>query len=160
MTEKKKGHVIAVIHGSKIGIQFGAMRVYLHMLKQASSETVRFNGHGACVLSKGIPLSFDQDDSGQITNVKFHIETPEFPEFEDSQVIQWNPSTRVGGCGYGFAKRGCGLGCRIYFRDDDIQTEGRIVPGALINHAVEEQSDGSGRIKAVRISIYQEVQKF
>jgi hypothetical protein len=153
MTESKTGFVLEIWHASKIRIQSGSLKTYLHMLKDAPEEVARFNGHSACVLCIGTPLSFDQDASGRITNVKFDIPTPSHDEFEDSTIVNWNPSTRAGGCGYGFAQRSCRLGCRVYTREDDVITLGVLKVGSEINHAVEEQPDG--RVKATLISIYE-----
>jgi hypothetical protein len=104
------------------------------------------------MLSRGTELTFDQDAEGAVCDVKFDIPTPEFPEYEDSKIVQWHASNRAGGCAYGFAERGCKRGCRIYCREDDVLTEGVLKVGSEISHAIEQQNDG--RVKAVKISIY------
>jgi hypothetical protein len=153
-SETKSGFICEIWHASKIRIQSGSVKTFLRLPQDAQSETARFNGHTACVLSVGTELSYSIDEDGGFYDVKFDVETKNYPEFEDSTVVEWHPSTRSGGCGYGFARRGCAFGCRVYTREDDCVTFGVLKVGTEINHAVEEQSDG--RVKANRISIYVE----
>jgi hypothetical protein len=154
------GRIVVVWHSSKIQVHAGSDKFVMHV-KEFPEEMVRLNGH-VCVLQKGDELTFDQDDEASasahrpsgIHNVNFCLDTPEFPEFEDSVITAWHVHTKPGGCSYGFAKRSCTVGCNIYVRADDVLTLGVLKLGTEINHAVEVQ-DGN-RIKAARISIYKD----
>jgi hypothetical protein len=153
MSELKTGFIVAIFTSAKIKVQSGSEQFVMHVRNDAPGEVTRFNGHGACVLARGHELTFSQDDEG-IHSVTFDVETPDYPEYEDSHIVVWHPRQGERGCAYGFAERGCSLGCRIYAREDDTITLGVLKVGSDINHAVEEQSDG--RVKATKISIYQE----
>jgi hypothetical protein len=124
------------------------------MLKNAQAEVARFSGHGSCVLSVGDGLTFRESIDGQIYDVKFDVPTPDFPEFEDSRIVEWHEIPSRGSCSFGFSERQCTRGCRVYCRADDVLTEGTLKLGVWIKHGIETQYDG--RIKADRISIYQE----
>jgi hypothetical protein len=153
MSELKTGRVIQIWHASKVKIRSGDSTRFLHLLKDAPEDVARFNGHGSCVLRIGDSLTFRESTDGDISGVTFDVPTPEFPEFEDSCLVEWHPQRTPFGCGYGFASRECDRHCRIYCRSDDVITEGQMTVGAWIKHSVEEQYDG--RIKAAQISIYQ-----
>jgi hypothetical protein len=159
MSEIRTARIIEIWHSSKIRIQSGSIKTFLRLPQDAQSETARFGGHTACLLSVGTELTFRQDENGSIHSVKFDVETPDdVPEFEDSTIVEWHPQYSRTGCGYGFAQRGCAFGCRIYCRDDaDLITQGVLKVGSWINHSIQEQNDG--RMKATKISIYQEAKE-
>jgi hypothetical protein len=149
----KTGSVIQIWHSGKIKIRSNGKTRLVHLLTDAPEEVCRFSGHGACVLKVGDGLTFRESVDGAISDINFDISTPECPEVEDSQIVDWHHVKTRGGCSYGFAKRQCSRGCRIYCREDDVITEGSLGVGTWIQHAVEEQY--GGRMKATRISIYQ-----
>jgi hypothetical protein len=119
MSDLKTGIVKQIWHSSKIKIQSGDTKKFIHMLKDAPTEVARFNGHGSCMLSIGDLLTFREFESGHVYDVKFDREPPNFPEFEDSQVVEWHAQSTPRGCAYGFAERKCCRRCRIYCRADE-----------------------------------------